>query len=146
MEVNPVHSIIDLPSSWVQLGKIISTTDPRKLLTEYLRSLGIDDEFTRKLAVLFYQQHDATRCFPCKNVNKNKQKFIMFPGRETHITSDMCLPTQEQFQSFFVSFCRYFCCLMSLFQGHVACRNFSRRVPHTCKLLSSCYKTKRFVL
>jgi len=49
MEVNPVHSIIDLPSSWVQLGKIISTTDPRKLLTEYLRSLGIDDEFARKL-------------------------------------------------------------------------------------------------
>ena len=49
MEVNPVHSIIDLRSSWVQLGKIISTTDPRKLLTEYLCSLGIDDEFTRKL-------------------------------------------------------------------------------------------------
>ena len=61
----------------------------------------------------------------------------MFPGRETHITSDMCLPTQEQFQSFFVSFCRYFCCPMSLFQGHVACKNFSRTVPHTCKLLLS---------
>ena len=31
----------------------------------------------------------------------------MFPGRETHITSDMCFPIQEQFQFFFVSFCHY---------------------------------------
>ena len=33
--------------------------------------------------------------------------------------------------------CRHICCPVSLFQGHVACRNFTQTGPLTCSLLRS---------
>ena len=137
MEVNPVHSIIDLPSSWVQLGKIISTTDPRKLLTEYLRSLGIDDEFTRKLIC---STNNMMRhvVFPVKMQTKTSKNLLCFQvGKHISLVICVSLPRNSFNPSLlrFVAISAVLCCCLS----HVACRNFSRTVPHTCKLLSSTF-------
>ena len=35
--------------------------------------------------------------------------------------------------------CRHICCPVSLFQGHVVCRNFTQTGPLTCSLLRSCF-------